>query len=97
MIGSALDHAADAVLLDAFSLDEPGGTGKTADWQVAREVCIRSNKVYLAGGLSAENVGAAIREVKPFAVDACSMLESSPGKKDAEKVKDFIKAVRETE
>jgi phosphoribosylanthranilate isomerase len=50
--------------------------------------------MYLAGGLSAENVAEAIEKVQPFAVDACSLLEKSKGVKNAEKVRDFIFAVK---
>jgi phosphoribosylanthranilate isomerase len=53
-------------------------------------------KTYLAGGLSAENVADAIRIVKPYAVDACSLLESEPGKKDHDKVACFITIAKGT-
>ena len=73
-----------------------GGTGKTAGWPLAREI-IRTfpgKKFFLAGGLSPENVDLALHSVRPFAVDASSGLEDSPGIKNHEKVKQFIKAVR---
>jgi phosphoribosylanthranilate isomerase len=50
--------------------------------------------MFLAGGLSSDNVNQAMNEVKPFGVDACSRLEQSPGKKDATKVREFVAAVR---
>lgn len=91
-----LKYKADAILLDAFSKDERGGTGETFDWAIARKIGELVDQVYLAGGLSAENVAIAIGAFKPFSVDACSLLESSPGVKDREKVAAFIKAAKET-
>lgn len=87
---------AHAILLDTFSATERGGTGQTFDWALAKELSELFSIVYLAGGLNAENVGDAIRAVKPYAVDVASGVESSPGKKDAEKMKRFIEAVRIT-
>jgi len=52
--------------------------------------------LYLAGGLTPENVAEAIEKVRPYAIDVCSRIESEPGKKDVEKLKRFIAAVRET-
>src|ERR1044072_5100928 len=90
-----LDYDVDAIMLDA--LDQGGvggGTGRLSDWSVAAKTTEVFPKVFLAGGLSAENVGDAIRAVKPYAVDACSRLESVPGKKDEERVRAFVAAVR---
>ena len=70
------------ILLDAFDKKLYGGTGKTANWAMAREAARVAN-LFLAGGLSPENIGEAIREVGPFAVDVNSGVESAPGKKDA--------------
>lgn len=92
---SVLDYGADAILLDAFSNDEFGGTGKTFDWEAAKKTSLVFSELYLAGGLSGENVALAIGTVGPFAVDAASLLESSPGKKDHGKVAAFIKAAKE--
>ena len=89
-----LQYKIDAVLLDAFSATDYGGTGESFDWRVARKVREIVPKMYLAGGLSAENVAEAIANVEPFAVDACSLLEESKGVKNAEKVRDFIFAVK---
>jgi phosphoribosylanthranilate isomerase len=96
---SAKDAAhsnAEAVLLDKFSPKEHGGTGETFDWNIAKQVSASVERVYLAGGLTPENVGEAIRTVRPYAVDVCSRIESEPGKKDAAKLKQFIDAVRKT-
>ncbi|HVF48309.1 MAG TPA: phosphoribosylanthranilate isomerase [Pyrinomonadaceae bacterium] len=90
------EFEATAVLLDGYTPGVYGGTGELADWEFARIVATDS-KVYLAGGLNPENVGAAIETVRPFAVDVASGVESSPGTKDAEKVKRFIEAVRKSE
>jgi phosphoribosylanthranilate isomerase len=92
---NAIDFDADAILLDSFSPEEYGGSGVRSDWKLARDLWGMVPCIYLAGGLSADNVGDAIREVLPFGVDACSRLESSPGKKDRDKVAAFIKAAKE--
>ena len=92
----AVDYDADAILLDAYSKKERGGTGDTFDWDIALKVSTLVPTLYLAGGLTPENVGDAIRKVRPYAVDVCSRIESEPGKKDAEKLERFIAAVRET-
>jgi len=79
--------------VEAFLLDSPstiyGGSGNTFDWCLARAA---GRKIILAGGLDATNVRAAIEQAQPFGVDACSRLESSPGRKDHQKVSQFIQA-----
>lgn len=80
-------------LLDAFSDRAFGGTGQTIDWTLAAEVA-RASQVLLAGGLTPSNVAEAVRLVRPYGVDVSSGVEQSPGKKDHEKVKAFIEAVR---
>ncbi len=91
----ALDSSATYVMLDGYSLHELGGTGVVADWNVATKVVFcRPEAVYLAGGLTPENVAEAIRVVKPHAVDVASGVESSPGRKDPDKVAAFIKAAK---
>ena len=80
----------DTVLLDGFSAHARGGTGETFDWNIAKQVSQIVGRLYLAGGLTPENVGAAIDEVQPFAVDACSSIESEPGIKDRAKLQRFI-------
>jgi len=74
-----------AILLDAFDKNLYGGTGKTANWQIAREAAKLAN-VFLAGGLSPENIVEAIRTVEPFGVDVNSGVESAPGQKDSTKL-----------
>jgi phosphoribosylanthranilate isomerase len=83
-----------AYLLDAFDPDRPGGTGKTFDWSVAREAK-QYGPIILAGGLTPENVARAVREVRPFAVDVASGVESAPGIKDPGKLRAFFAAVAE--
>lgn len=90
----ALEYETRAVLLDAFSAREYGGTGKAFDWSVAQRVGSLVPKLFLAGGLKPENVAEAIAVVRPYAVDACSSLEVSPGRKDAGRVRAFVRAVR---
>jgi phosphoribosylanthranilate isomerase len=90
----ALDFDAHAILLDSYSNKHRGGTGETFDWDIAKHVCGLVGELYLAGGLSAENVGSAISEVRPYAVDVCSSVESRPGIKDPNKLKAFINASR---
>ena len=85
---------ADAIMLDSFHTQLRGGTGHVIDWSVARRAREAFPRLILAGGLSPENVAEAIAEVQPFAVDACSALESSPGRKDPERIRAFVRAVR---
>ncbi len=87
---------ANAWLLDTHDADLRGGTGKTFDWSVARDAK-RFGPIILAGGLTPENVGRAIREVRPYAVDVASGVESAPGVKDAAKMLAFFKAVEEAD
>ncbi len=85
---SLLDGA-EAVLVDTPSGSLRGGTGETFDWTLARGLAPR---LIVAGGLDAGNVRAAIEAAMPWGVDSCSRLESSPGRKDADKVRKFIQA-----
>ena len=80
-------------VLDAFSQDLHGGTGKIADWELAKEAA-HSFSFLLAGGLTPENVQDAIQKVEPYGVDVSSGVETSPGKKDPAKVQAFVQAVR---
>jgi phosphoribosylanthranilate isomerase len=80
-----------ALLLDGFDGKVPGGTGKTFDWDILRRV--KHGRIFLAGGLRPENVAQAIRAARPFAVDVCSGIETKPGKKDAVRMKAFVRAV----
>ncbi|MDX2043203.1 MAG: phosphoribosylanthranilate isomerase [Acidobacteriota bacterium] len=80
-----LNYPAWAILLDAFDKNLYGGTGKTANWEVASEAA-KLTRLFLAGGLSPENIAEAIRSVEPFAVDVNSGVESSPGVKDANRL-----------
>lgn len=87
---------ASAYLLDAFDPALLGGTGKTVNWSLAREAK-KYGTIFLAGGLTPENVAQAIREVRPFAVDVASGVESAPGKKDPAKLRAFFAAVQEAD
>lgn len=90
----AFAAAASGILLDTRAVEAPGGTGRSFDWAVAREVRARVPFLVLAGGLTPENVGDAIRTVRPDAVDVSSGVESVPGRKDPAKVRAFMAAVR---
>ena len=85
--------AFEAVLLDSFDERARGGTGRTFDWEVAREAC-RYHRIVLAGGLSPANVAEAVRRVRPWMVDASSGVESAPGEKDAALVERFVSEAR---
>jgi phosphoribosylanthranilate isomerase len=82
------------VLLDAHDPVKRGGTGKTIDWTHAAAIA-RLRPVVLSGGLNADNVSAAIDTVKPYAIDVSSGVESSPGVKDAERLRRLFDAVSE--
>jgi phosphoribosylanthranilate isomerase len=87
-------YPTDAWLLDAYSPDTLGGTGEKFNWDLAVEAQKPGKPIFLAGGLTPENVAEAIRQVRPFGVDVSSGVESSPGKKDPAKVRAFIKAAK---
>ena len=84
---------ADALLLDARVPGKAGGTGQVFDWSLAVEPAERF-RVILAGGLHPDNVADAVRQVRPYAVDVSSGVESSPGRKDPVKVRTFIERAR---
>lgn len=89
----AADYPVAALLLDAWSDGHYGGTGTTFDWQLAGELT-RRRPLILAGGLTPDNVAAAIRQVRPYAVDVSSGVERRPGLKDHARVRKFIQQVR---
>lgn len=78
------------VLLDAHVDGEPGGTGATFNWDLAAEAKNAGVPVFLAGGLTPDNVQPAVKKVQPYGVDVASGVEKSPKRKDLEKVRDFI-------
>ena len=87
----------DAYLVDSYSAESPGGTGRVGDWGAARKFVESCGKpVVLAGGLTPENVTEAIQAVRPWGVDVSSGVELSPGRKDLQKVERFIRACRES-
>jgi phosphoribosylanthranilate isomerase len=81
------------VLLDAHDPLRRGGTGQTIDWTVAATIA-RRRPVILSGGLTPETVDAAVRAVRPYAIDVSSGVESSPGRKDPTKLRAFFAALR---
>jgi len=83
---------AQGVLLDAYSPSAHGGTGERFDWRLIPPELARS--VVLAGGLTPDNVGQAVAQVRPWAVDVSSGLESAPGIKDVAKIAAFVKEVK---
>jgi phosphoribosylanthranilate isomerase len=88
--------AATALLLDGFDAHRRGGTGKTFDWEIARRAK-KYGRVFLAGGLTPENVAEAIRAARPYAVDVCSGVEARPGKKDPARVKQLMRATKDAQ
>jgi phosphoribosylanthranilate isomerase len=90
-------YSTDAYLLDAYSPEARGGTGEKFNWDLAAEAQRFGKPVFLAGGLTPENVADAVRRVRPFGVDVASGVEISPGKKDHAKIRAFIAAVRQAD
>jgi phosphoribosylanthranilate isomerase len=85
-------RGASAFLLDSAVSGHYGGTGVTGNWHAARAVA-QTQRIILAGGLTPENVGEAIRIVRPYAVDVTSGVEARPGKKDPGKLRTFFEEV----
>jgi phosphoribosylanthranilate isomerase len=90
-------YPTEAYLLDAFSAEALGGTGEKFNWDLAIEAKKFGKPIFLAGGLTPENVAEAVAKVQPFGVDVSSGVESAPGKKDAAKVRAFIAAAKSVE
>lgn len=92
------NSALNAILLDTYHKDKLGGSGETFNWEIAVDAKERFKlPLILAGGLTAENVGDAIAQVRPFAVDVSSGVEAEPGRKDHAKLKAFCDAVRKAD
>ncbi len=81
-------------LLDSYVPGKEGGTGSQFNWEIAVKAGRLGNRIILAGGLTPGNVGEAIKTVSPYAVDVSSGVESAPGKKDGQKMRDFVAAAR---
>jgi phosphoribosylanthranilate isomerase len=83
----------DPVMLDSWSADQRGGTGRMWDWELARPL-LSTRKVFIAGGLEPGNVGKVVSGCKPYGVDVSSGVEASIRVKDPDKVRAFVHAVR---
>jgi phosphoribosylanthranilate isomerase len=89
----ALYPSARGVLLDAYRPGVPGGTGEVFDWALIPAAL--APQVILAGGLNADNVAEAIRQVTPYAVDVSGGVEAAPGRKDRARINAFMAAVQQ--
>lgn len=91
--GSPWRTARAAILVDAHDPVTVGGTGRTVDWALAQAIAA-TRPLVLAGGLTPDNVAAAVAAVRPWGVDVASGVEQAPGVKDAARVRAFVQAVR---
>jgi len=83
-----------ALLLDTYAKDKVGGTGKTFDWRLAIKIKETGMPVILSGGLSPSNIVAAIRAVRPYAVDVNSGIEERPGKKNHALMEELMEKIK---
>lgn len=93
---AAYDRSVKGYLLDTYRPGQAGGTGEVFNWDLVRTLALPGPLV-LAGGLTVDNVGAAIREIRPFAVDVNSGVEGSPGRKDLDQVRRLVLEVRQAD
>jgi phosphoribosylanthranilate isomerase len=93
---SGADDWPDPVMVDSWSPDQMGGTGRTWDWNLARRL-LATRRVFIAGGLEPGNVGGVVSRFRPYGVDVSSGVEAEVRVKDPEKVRAFIRAVRRAE
>jgi phosphoribosylanthranilate isomerase len=91
------NYPTDAWLLDAFVTDKLGGTGERFNWDLAIEAKKLGRPIFLAGGLTPANVAEAVQKVQPYGVDVSSGVEAAPGKKDHDKVREFIHTAKSVE
>ena len=89
--GEGLRARLETYRVSAYLLDPGAGDGKTFSWELARGIDL---PLIIAGGLTAENVAQAVRLLRPYAVDVCSGVEREPGRKDPDKIRVFVDAVR---
>ena len=82
------------ILIDAHDPSRYGGTGRTVDWNAARQIAA-SRKTILAGGLNPENITRAVAAVRPYGVDLSSGVEAAPGVKDASRLRRFFEALND--
>jgi phosphoribosylanthranilate isomerase len=87
------DDWPDPIMLDSWSADQRGGTGRAWDWELARDL-LSTRKVFIAGGLEPGNVGKVVSGFKPYGVDVSSGVEAAVRVKDPDKVRAFVHAVR---
>jgi phosphoribosylanthranilate isomerase len=85
------------ILLDAYSPNALGGTGHTFNWELAKQAKHLGLPIILAGGLTPDNVADAVAVVRPYMVDVSSGVECEPGRKDHDKLRAFIRAVRQAD
>ena len=93
-VGRLAAYETNAFLLDGFDARQPGGTGKTFDWRLARKAR-RFGAVVVAGGITAENVTQAVAVAQPDGVDVSSSVESEPGKKAPDKLRRFFDVIHQ--
>jgi phosphoribosylanthranilate isomerase len=84
-------YPGEATLLDGPAAELYGGSGKSFDWELAAK---SRRRIIVAGGLDASNVAQAVAMAHPWGVDACSRIESEPGRKDRKKMKEYLEAAR---
>jgi len=92
----AADDWPDPIMLDSWSADQRGGTGRTWEWELARPL-LASRRVFIAGGLEPGNVGKVVSELRPYGVDVSSGVEARPRVKDPDRLRAFVLAVRRAE
>jgi phosphoribosylanthranilate isomerase len=86
----------DPLLLDSWSDDQRGGTGRSWNWELARPL-LATRRVFVAGGLNPANVGEVVRRWRPYGVDVSSGVEARPRVKDGALIRAFVRAVREAD
>jgi phosphoribosylanthranilate isomerase len=94
ILGLMKNYDADAFLLDGYLRDKPGGTGQTFDWQLVARAKQLGRPIILSGGLTPRNARECIQTTQPDAVDVSSGVESTPGKKDHDKIRAFLEAAK---